>query len=198
MGLEYVTGAVGIDEAGRGPLAGPVVAAAVLIPAGVTIEGLNDSKKLSRSSRERIAAVLREQTLWSIAEAGPDEIDRLNILQATFAAMRRAFSGLSVQPATVLVDGNRVPPGIVGVPVVKGDARYACIAAASVLAKTHRDDLMRKAAVEHPGYGFELHFGYPTPEHLDVLQRLGPCPIHRRSFSPCREDQKVLTLTFDA
>lgn len=198
MGLEYVSGAVGIDEAGRGPLAGPVVAAAVLIPGHVHIEGLNDSKKLSPAKREKLAAEIKERTVWSIAEVDHLEIDRINILNATFKAMRNAAAGLGAEPCSVLIDGNLVPPGMRGLAVVKGDGRYACIAAASILAKTYRDDLMRKMAEIHPEYGFDVHFGYPTPEHLETLRRLGPCPIHRMSFGPCREEQRALSLAFDA
>lgn len=177
----------GIDEAGRGPLAGPVVAAAVILDPDNPIAGLNDSKKLSEKARERLAIEIREKALaWCIAEASAAEIDRINILQATFLAMRRALDGLQVQPQSALVDGNKVPPGLPcpGEAVVKGDGKIAAIAAASILAKTHRDALMRQLAEEYPQYGFERHMGYPTAAHFAALEAHGPCSAHRRSFAP--------------
>lgn len=185
--LRHVPGAVGVDEAGRGPLAGPVVAAAVLVPDEAVLAGLNDSKKLSPASRAALAETIRRTCRWAVAEASVDEIDRLNILQATLLAMRRAVLSLDLPEAELLVDGDRVPPGLRGRAVVRGDATYVCVAAASVLAKEHRDRRMLRLAEEHPGYGFERHFGYPTPEHLEQLRRLGPSPVHRRSFAPCRD-----------
>lgn len=177
----------GIDEAGRGPLAGPVVAAAVILDPARPIAGLNDSKKLSEAARERLAVEIRDKALaWAVAEASAAEIDRINILQATFLAMRRAVDGLAVAPAFAQIDGNKVPPGLscAGEAVVKGDGKIAAIAAASILAKTHRDALMRELAQTHPEYGFERHMGYPTPAHFAALQAHGPCPAHRRSFAP--------------
>ncbi|MBI2309159.1 MAG: ribonuclease HII [Rhodocyclales bacterium] len=177
----------GIDEAGRGPLAGPVVAAAVILDPARPIAGLNDSKKLSEAARERLALEIREKALaWAIAEASAAEIDRINILQATFLAMRRAAEALAVAPVLAQVDGNKVPPGLPcdGEAVVKGDGKIAAIAAASILAKTHRDALMRELALAHPEYGFERHMGYPTPAHFAALQAHGPCAAHRRSFAP--------------
>lgn len=177
----------GIDEAGRGPLAGPVVAAAVILDPARPIAGLNDSKKLSEAARERLAVEIREKALaWAIAEASAVEIDRINILQATFLAMRRAAEGLAVAPVHAQIDGNKVPPGLpcAGEAVVKGDGKIAAIAAASILAKTHRDALMRELALAHPEYGFERHMGYPTPAHFAALQAHGPCAAHRRSFAP--------------
>jgi ribonuclease HII len=177
----------GIDEAGRGPLAGPVVAAAVILDPARPIAGLNDSKKLSEAARERLAVEIRDKALaWAVAEASAAEIDRINILQATFLAMRRAVDGLAVAPAFAQIDGNKVPPGLscAGEAVVKGDGKIAAIAAASILAKTHRDALMRELAQTHPEYGFERHMGYPTPAHFAALQTHGPCPAHRRSFAP--------------
>jgi len=177
----------GVDEAGRGPLAGPVVAAAVILDPARPIVGLNDSKKLSEAARERLALAIRENALaWAIAEASAEEIDRLNILQATFLAMRRAVAGLGMVPARVLVDGNRIPAGLPceAEAVVKGDGKVAAIAAASILAKTQRDGIMRELAQLHPAYGFERHMGYPTAAHVAALQAHGPCPAHRRSFAP--------------
>lgn len=177
----------GVDEAGRGPLAGPVVAAAVILDPARPIVGLNDSKKLSEAARERLAVEIREKALaWTVAEASAVEIDRINILQATFLAMRRAVEGLAVAPACAQIDGNKVPPGLpcAGEAVVKGDGKVAAIAAASILAKTHRDALMRALAQLHPEYGFERHMGYPTPAHFAALQAHGPCAAHRRSFAP--------------
>ncbi len=185
--LRHVPGVVGVDEAGRGPLAGPVVAAAVVLPDGPLPDGLNDSKKLSPRRRGELARRIRSEARWAVAEASVEEIDRLNILQAALLAMRRAVEALGLPEAEVLVDGDRLPAGLRGRAVVRGDATYACIAAASILAKEHRDRLMLRLAQDHPGYGFERHFGYPTPDHLEALRRLGPCPIHRRSFGPCRE-----------
>jgi ribonuclease HII len=185
--LRHVPGVVGVDEAGRGPLAGPVVAAAVVLPEGPPPIGLDDSKKLSPRRREELARCIRSVGRWAIAEASVEEIDRLNILQAAMLAMRRAVDALGMPDADVLVDGDRLPEGLRGQAVVKGDSTYACIAAASILAKVHRDGLMLRLAEEHPGYGFERHFGYPTPDHLEALRRLGPSPIHRRSFAPCRD-----------
>lgn len=181
----------GVDEAGRGPLAGPVVAAAVILPRGRPIDGLDDSKRLSPLRRRRLEPVIKERALrWHVAFATVAEIDRLNILNASLLAMRRAVEGLGVPPALVLVDGNR-DPGL-GLPtrmVVGGDRLHAEISAASILAKECRDRMMRRLAGDHPEYGFERHKGYPTRAHLDALERHGPCAHHRRSFSPV---QRVL------
>jgi ribonuclease HII len=187
MALQLGQGPVaGIDEAGRGPLAGPVVAAAVVLdPARLDLlDGLDDSKRLSEKARERLDKAIRGQALaLCVAEASEEEIDRLNILQATFTAMQRALAGLSLRPALVLVDGNRTPgddPRLKA--VVGGDAKCLSIAAASVLAKVARDHQMVALAQRHPGYGFENHKGYGTPEHLAALRTLGPSPVHRRTF----------------
>lgn len=181
----------GVDEAGRGPLAGPVMAAAVILPRGRPIVGLDDSKRLSPLRRRRLEPVIKERALrWHVAYATVDEIDRLNILKASLLAMRRAVEGLGIPPALVLVDGNR-DPGL-GLPtrmVVGGDRLHAEISAASILAKECRDRMMRRLAGDHPEYGFERHKGYPTRAHLDALERHGPCVHHRRSFSPV---QRVL------
>ena len=180
---------VGVDEAGRGPLAGPVVAAAVMLDERAPIRGLNDSKKLSAKSRERLYdEILAKALCCRIAQASAQEIDELNILQATLLAMRRAVLGLRLKPHLVLVDGNRTPD--VDVPVraiVKGDASVACISAASILAKVHRYRLCEELHSRHPQYGFDGHKGYPTPEHLAALRAHGPCPEHRRSFAPVRD-----------
>lgn len=181
--LEHIPGAVGFDEAGRGPLAGPVVAAAVRLPAGFDLRGLNDSKKLTSDARTKLAQRIMEGAEWAIAECDAEEIDRLNILEASMEAMRRAFRALGGSGAHY-IDGNRIPAGLDGVAVVKGDAKMACIAAASILAKTARDASMRAAHLDYPQFGFDLHFGYPTPEHLAALRTHGPCPIHRKTFGP--------------
>lgn len=181
----------GVDEAGRGPLAGPVVAAAVILPDDFDIEGLDDSKKLEAATREELALRIRERAIWSISEGGLDEIEKLNIHWATMEAMRRAVEGLSTAPERILIDGNKIPRGLAAEWVVKGDGKYACIAAASILAKTHRDALMTRMAEQFPQYGFDRHFGYATPEHLRALEEHGPCAIHRMSFAPCRPDEQL-------
>lgn len=175
----------GVDEAGRGCLAGPVVAAAVILRA--PIEGLQDSKTLTPRRRAALAARIRAQSLgWSIGAASREEIDRLNILQATLLAMRRAVGGLGVAVTLVRVDGNQDPGlGQATVCVVDGDALHPEIMAASILAKTVRDTLMAEVERRHPGYGFDRHMGYGTRAHLAAMQRLGLCPEHRRSFAPC-------------
>lgn len=174
----------GVDEAGRGPLAGPVCAAAVILPKGLVIPGLNDSKKLSdKRRRELFPFIQQEAVSFGIAFASQEEIDEINILQATFLAMRRAMEQLNPQPEFALIDGNRETD--FGVPcktVIKGDSLSANIAAASVLAKVTRDNWMMEAAEKYPGYGFEIHKGYGTKAHYAALEKLGPCPIHRRSF----------------
>ncbi len=180
----------GIDEAGRGPLAGPVVVAAVILNPARRIRGLADSKVLNREERERLAPRIRERALaFAIIAIDPCDIDRINILQATLMGMTRAAMSLSVIPSQVLIDGNIVPKDMCfpARAIVKGDATEACISAASILAKTFRDALMTNCDREYPGYGFAQHFGYPTPEHLQRLRALGPCAIHRRSFAPVRE-----------
>lgn len=175
----------GVDEAGRGPLAGPVYAAAVVFPRGLHIEGLNDSKKLTAKKRGELFDLICEKAAcYCVASADEHEIDRENILQATFLAMRRAVEGLSVPPDLVLVDGNRDP----GLPcehtltIVRGDGLSASIAAASILAKVSRDRYMEKLAGEYPQYGLDKHKGYPTKEHYEKLKKFGVSPIHRLSF----------------
>ena len=176
----------GIDEAGRGPLAGPVVAAAVILDPRRPIEGLRDSKLLSERQRDRLAADIRIHALaWSVGEADVAEIDRLNILQATMLAMRRAFEGLAVRPGEAWIDGNRCPElGCAMRAIVKGDRDIAVISAASILAKTARDAMLVELDGRYPAYGFAHNRGYGTPGHLAALARHGPCPAHRRSFAP--------------
>lgn len=178
----------GVDEVGRGPLCGPVVTAAVILDPARPILGLNDSKKLTEARRERLFDEIRDKALaWSIGRAEVEEIDRLNILQATFLAMQRAVAGLAVRPGMALIDGNRCPQlDVPCAPVIGGDARVPAIAAASILAKVSRDREMAELDRRYPGYGIAGHKGYPTPAHLKALARLGPTPIHRRSFAPVR------------
>lgn len=181
QGFEIVCG---VDEAGRGPLAGPVCAAAVILPRDLVIPGLNDSKKLTDKKRRELFPVICEQALaYGIGFATHEEIDEINILQATYLAMSRAVAQLSAAPDLALVDGNREPPLPMAVrTLVKGDSLSASIAAASVLAKVSRDDLMLEIAQQYPGYGFEIHKGYGTKAHYAALDRLGECPIHRHTF----------------
>lgn len=184
----------GIDEAGRGPLAGPVVAAAVILDPARPIAGLNDSKKLSEKKRAMLAEIIRQNALaWCVAEASVEEIDQLNILQATMLAMQRAVAGLSVQPESALVDGNRCPRLAVPVEaVVKGDGKIASIAAASILAKTVRDEGMLALHDLYPQYGFDRHMGYPTAAHFAALETHGASPVHRKSFGPVARQLSLL------
>ena len=179
----------GVDEAGRGPLAGPVVAAAVILDDLKPIKGLNDSKLLTARTRERLFDEIHAKALcFCIAQASVEEIDELNILHATMLAMRRAVEGLRLRPNKVLVDGNRLPVlKIAAEAIVKGDAKVKAISAASILAKVHRDRLCLRLHEQHPQYGFDGHKGYPTPAHLAALRAHGACPEHRRSFAPVRE-----------
>ncbi len=174
----------GVDEAGRGCLAGPVVAGAVILPPSYDLPGLGDSKKLTRVHRERLEPDIKQQAVaWSLGLSWPREIERINILRASLLAMRRAVMTLRVPPAFVLVDGNqKIPFSLPQETVIKGDARVACISAASVLAKTFRDRLMTALDKKYPGYGLAHHKGYGTRAHRDILQEKGPCPIHRRTF----------------
>ncbi len=177
----------GIDEAGRGPLAGPVVAAAVIIDAENCPEGLNDSKKLDEARREALFAKLSQCAEIGVGIASVEEIDEINILWASMLAMSRAFEALGKTPQFALIDGNRIPKlACPARAIVEGDARVLSIAAASIIAKVTRDRLMTDLAAEHRGYGWETNRGYGTPEHLDALTRLGPTPHHRRSFAPVR------------
>jgi ribonuclease HII len=191
LGLSFdVIGLIaGVDEAGRGPLAGPVVAAAVILDELKPIRGLKDSKVLTPIARDRLYDEIRAKALCcSVAEASVEEIDTLNILHATMLAMRRAVEGLRLRPGKVLVDGNRLPVlKIAAEAIVKGDAKVKAISAASILAKVHRDRLCLALHEEHPQYGFDGHKGYATPEHLAALRAHGACVQHRRSFAPVRE-----------
>ena len=175
----------GVDEAGRGPLAGPVYAAAVILSPDTPIDGLNDSKKLSEKKREMLFPIIQEQAVaWCIASASVEEIETYNILGATYLAMTRAVEGLSVAPLLAAIDGNRLPPALKtpAVTVVKGDALSPSIAAASILAKVARDRLLKDLDAQYPQYGFAVHKGYGTAAHVAALKAFGPCPIHRPSF----------------
>lgn len=178
----------GVDEVGRGPLAGPVVAAAVILDPARPITGLDDSKRLTARRREALAGDIRAHALaWALGRAEVEEIDRVNILQASMLAMERAVAALPIRPEHVYVDGNRLPNlGIAATAVVGGDAQVAEIAAASILAKVTRDAELVALDERFPGYGFAGHKGYPSRAHLEALERLGPCPEHRRSFAPVR------------
>ena len=177
----------GCDEAGRGPLAGPVFAAAVILPEGFSHPLLNDSKQMTERARNILQEVIKQEALaWAVEAVSAEEIDRINILAASITGMQRAVRALSVRPDFLLIDGNRFRPfdGFQYATVVHGDATYASIAAASVLAKTARDAYMVQLAQRYPGYGWEHNFGYPTREHIDAIRRLGWTPEHRRSFHP--------------
>jgi ribonuclease HII len=194
----------GVDEAGRGPLAGPVVAAAVILNPARPIRGLADSKTLEHEERVRLAALIRQRALcYAVAWADAEEIDSINILQATLLAMRRALLGLAIAPQRVYVDGNRCPcPDGLGFQcifeaVVKGDATVPSISAASILAKTTRDALMCELDVRYPGFSLSGHKGYGTPRHVAALQALGPSPLHRRSFSPVCVDPELDMLALE-
>ena len=188
-GIQYICG---VDEAGRGPLAGPVCAAAVILPAHLDIPGLNDSKKLSDKRRRELFPVIREKAIaYSVAFATEKEIDEINILQATFLAMERAVAGLNIKPDYVLVDGNRLPKlSIPAKEVIRGDSLSASIAAASILAKVTRDDYMLSISEQYPQYRFDVHKGYGTKLHYDALRQFGACPIHRSSFLKKFYEQK--------
>ncbi|QWT20511.1 ribonuclease HII [Bacillus sp. NP157] len=179
----------GVDEAGRGPLAGPVVVAAVILDPARVIRGLNDSKQLDEATREKLYGRIVERALaWAVVFVEREEIDRINIFQATMSGMTRALLGLSLAPTMALVDGDRLPRTLpcTGQAVIGGDATEPAISAASILAKVSRDRHMRELDARHPGYGFAKHKGYGVPEHLDALERLGPCDAHRRSFAPVK------------
>jgi ribonuclease HII len=189
--LEWVCG---VDEAGRGPLAGPVYAAAVILDPQRPIDGLRDSKKLSAKRREQLEISIRERALsWCVASSSAQEIDQINILQASLLAMRRAVDGLAITPAKALVDGNRAPSLTCEVQtIVKGDALEPAISAASILAKCARDRKMKELDLLYPVYAFKQHQGYPTAAHFVLLKQHGPCPEHRRSFAPVRLAEKGL------
>lgn len=188
----------GIDEAGRGPLAGPVVAAAVILPKDIIIPSLNDSKQLSAAKRDELFEIIKEKAVaFFVSDVDNDIIDTVNILQAVFIAMANAVLNMKIKPDICLVDGNYKIPQL-KLPqeaIIDGDAKSASIAAASILAKVTRDRIMDEYALEYPGYGFEKHKGYGTKAHLEALKKLGPCPIHRQSFAPvrlCTQEQKWL------
>jgi len=185
----------GVDEAGRGPLAGPVVVAAVILDPLRPIAGLDDSKKLSERKRDALYPLIVERALaWRIEFVEAEEIDRINILQATLTGMRRALRGLSPAPTHALIDGNRLPDGLPcpATAIVGGDASEACISAASILAKATRDARLRALHAQYPHYGFDKHKGYPSPLHLAALREHGPCPQHRRSYAPVRKAMAAL------
>ena len=179
----------GVDEAGRGPLAGPVIVAAVVLHPDRPINGLDDSKKLNEKRREELFPLIMERSLaWTVIEIGAFEIDRINILQATLLGMKQAVEQLLPPPSLALIDGNRAPQLDCAVrTMVRGDSLEPAISAASILAKVTRDRLMKKLHIQYPDYGFDRHKGYPTADHLARLARYGPCPIHRRSFAPVRK-----------
>lgn len=197
--VRYNIGAIeaGCDEAGRGCLAGPVCAAAVILPPDFVHPLLNDSKQLTEARRNLLREIIeREAIAWSVAMVSPAEIDKINILRASILAMHRALDGLTVRPESIIVDGNRFAPygDIPFNTFVKGDGRFADIAAASVLAKTHRDEAMVRLAADYPGYGWEVNKGYPTPVHRDAIRRLGPTPHHRMTFRLLPPEQLTLEL----
>jgi ribonuclease HII len=188
----------GVDEAGRGPWAGPVTAAAVILDPNAPISGLTDSKKISEKKRFALEPEIKQKAAyWCVAHAQPDEIDTLNIREATFVAMQRAIAGLGVTPGRILIDGNALPKDLPapGEAIIKGDLKEPAISAASILAKTERDRLMVEYDAAYPQFGFAGHKGYGTAAHADALQRLGPCPIHRTSFAPVRRAMLSETLT---
>lgn len=184
----------GCDEAGRGPLAGPVVASAVILPTDYTNPLLNDSKKLTKKILEQLEIEIKKDALaWEVIEVSHTEIDEVNILNASFIAMHRAVDKLNIKPELLLIDGNRFKPynGIPHECVIKGDGKYMSIAAASILAKTHRDRFMLKAAQQYPGYGWETNAGYPTKKHRDAIRKLGVTPLHRKSFRLLPEQMEL-------
>lgn len=179
----------GVDEAGRGPLAGPVVVAAVILPSTPGFSGLDDSKRLSREQRETLFVEIQAKAVsWAIETVEVEEVERVNVLTATLNGMQRSVRALDPVPTLVMVDGNRAPELSCEVrTIIEGDRWVPSISAASILAKVTRDDIMRRYHEEFPQYGFDRHKGYPTPEHLEKLKEFGPCPIHRRTFAPVRE-----------
>jgi ribonuclease HII len=200
--LEHFPGVAGVDEAGRGSLAGPVVAAAVILPSYFDVTGLNDSKMLPPHVRQELSLRIRAEAIWSLSIYSSQEIDRHNILQATLMAMAEAVQKLAQKPDKVYIDGSHIPPKLLGsyeLRAVKGgDRKIACIAAASILAKTERDHLMQLLAHDYPNYGFEHHMGYGTPQHLQAIEKHGPSPIHRQTFAPMKNRIHQTCLTYDA
>lgn len=199
-GLIETPGVAGVDEVGRGPLAGPVVACAAILPKDFDCSGLADSKTLKPWEREEQAARIRECGAVSIAIISHSEIDRINILEASMLAMKQAIEGLRLPPSQAIIDGNRCPTGLKcqAMTMVRGDGQYASVAAASIVAKVERDRIMSEYAASYPRYGFHKHFGYGTPEHLEALRLYGPCPIHRRTFAPISEMLNQPKLAFEA
>jgi len=182
QGVELVGG---VDEVGMAPLAGPVITAAVILPRGARLKGVNDSKQLTHEEREELAPQIKAMAIcWAIGEATVEEIDRLNIYQAGLLALKRAVMALKPLPQHLLVDARRIDVPMPQQPIIQGDAKSLTIGAASIVAKVHRDRLMSELDSKYPGYGLCNHKGYPTPEHLEALSRLGPCELHRRSFGP--------------
>lgn len=198
--LTHIPGAIGVDEAGRGPLAGPCVVAAVRLPDGFDFEGLDDSKAIDHKRRESLEKRIRENAEHRLVVVGLEAIEKRNILHATLDAMEAAALGLDSGEGRILIDGDKTPFCLQSraEAIVDGDATYACIAAASILAKTERDRIMTAYAAEYPAYGFDRHFGYATPEHLAALREHGPCPIHRITFRPICDMLAQPCLTFDA
>ncbi|MBQ4179031.1 MAG: ribonuclease HII [Elusimicrobia bacterium] len=191
-GLQFVSG---VDEAGRGPLAGPVVAAAVILPKDIFIDGVNDSKKLTEKKRNVLFEEIKKKAFsYGIGIVDAKTIDEINILQATFLAMRKALEQLSVKPELVLIDGNHTIPNLQNKQqaIVSGDAKSACIACASILAKVTRDNMMYEYAKQYPQYNFEKHKGYGTKAHIEAIEKYGPCPIHRMTFAPLNSKQLEL------
>jgi ribonuclease HII len=187
---EFPRLSAGVDEAGRGPLAGPVVCAAVILDPDRPIAGLRDSKLLKPTARDALRIQILERALaYAVIEIDPETIDSINIFQATMLGMSRALEALQVPAEFALVDGNKLPKQLpcAALAVVKGDKLHPCISAASILAKTHRDAVMLKLSAQYPGYGFEIHKGYPTPQHLQALKQLGPSAVHRKSFAPVKQ-----------
>jgi len=188
----------GVDEAGRGPWAGPVTAAAVILDPARPISGLTDSKKISEKKRFALEPEIKANAAyWCVAHAEADEIDQVNIREATFLAMQRAIAGIGIEPTRILIDGNALPNDLPApaVAIIKGDLKEPAISAASILAKTARDRLMQTYGETFPGYGFDGHKGYGTAAHAEALSKLGPCPIHRTSFAPVRKAMLSETLT---
>lgn len=199
--LKHFPDAAGVDEVGRGCLAGPVVAAAVILPREFDTRGLNDSKLLTRKQREEWAAKIRNEAIYSLAMQSPEDIDRYNILQATLLAMAATVMQLQPKPKKVFVDGHRLPNQLLGYyelyPVVGGDSKIACIAAASIIAKTERDQLMRTLSEKYPHYGFENNVGYGTRQHLEAIEKFGPSPLHRKTFAPIKHMINQKCLNYD-
>ena len=200
--LKHLPEVAGVDEVGRGCLAGPVIAAAVILPDYFPLEGINDSKKMKPYMREELSNCIKQSSIWALGYQCHEEIDEINILQASLKAMAIAVQRLDHIPLEVFVDGIHTPPAIQDYfkieTVIKGDSKFTCIAAASIIAKVERDKVMRDYSIEYPEYGFENHFGYATQEHLEAIKKYGPCPIHRKTFSPIKEIVNQPCLLFNS